>query len=966
MKLSTLERIGNAFNAAMDTARGINDANRDYDNAKSSYEFEMQKMQIQFDRAVATTQFDTAQKGINNELYSSNGYFDKMNESKDYNSYQQWWDEKYNAIMNADYLVTNYGMSKENAERFIAERGNQIKTQGNDEVRLRRMSSSYEQVATNLSAFYNLQAKGTENLSDAIKESQRRYEEVGGAGIDTFGTLNPTSEENLYAMASEHFDTYGKKLIEQSITDPSLSFDEALEQAYELFDKDMGAVNAQSPAIQAEMASQREAIATSMYSYWQKQSIVANQISNAKAEPVNAIISEAKKNGTVIDANTLQTAMKNSKLDPERFKTDKAVCDAIEANVDAYNKSVYSDILSNLSQSLLKSSNERTNIDDYDKYLEGIGITKDMPIYDTALDAVIETEQSIRKGEETSASLIAEGSKAEILSMIASGEYASENPIVYGHEGVIDESKLGDNTSLSHSISEGFYTITAKDGSTYPYIQTSYSSIVDEICKKYDITDPDQQMLIASKVNEYALELNAEDTSEPGDPDGGLNASEQALMAMCTDTNAYSSRDVEAMYNQMDMEGLLSAEFKRKWSSTYFGKDGNKRESVFMDKANSDVANFRSRLAQLTSNDVAEGILYDMSKNGNVVYQFEEIERMNPNMTDEERTRMIDEMINVFASADVAKQIDEYVDSAYKYANGNTEKVPLESMQSVADVYNNVTDGTWNYLIDNEAVSIAKQKLYSDSASSYTQKEMENTLISSISNGRYATMDALDKDKSIGDSEKDAYKSKVSVNAAYIVQDVSMYKKAEDFARKLSGGYNATKGVGKGLQELHIKDIGNAVMDDSGLVYVAHGNNAIDIYYLDPSSSAYKRANGSSTASVMPTELKAGGTYSLETAKVTTKEYKRNGYPQTDRYLEDYLESQSESDSDKPEKGSTEYLANGGNQYSDWHDKQQSKKSNITKSDGSYIIRTTKTKKKTESEIQYDPALWSIIESLIQ
>lgn len=867
--MSHLESAMNALSTIADSANKAVQVNTNAKHNRNMLKLEMEREQIKLDRAVLSDKFQTTQKALTERMKA---YFNEQTQNADYSSYQEDWDREYSSLMTVDNIRSLGGLTAEEAQRFIDERGNEIKLTGDNVVAVNKSASARTYLATSYNAFADMEAVNGLSLDESQKRLEQKYESLGGRAIDISGKSNPASESNRYNLAISKANYSGKQLIERAVSDSDYSLDDALNDFDKLYDKNMSWVGASEDAVNNAIYSNKAVLRNQMIEYYQQQNSISYQRAVSKAEKASTLLSQAKTDGVSVNENTFEKMLLKN-LDTNSKNDNQVYLDSMLA-VRKYNESLLPKETKEkeedkLTPLLLEKTAKGENIEDFDALLAEAGISKDSDGYYEALNKAMTYESKIRSNEESRAKAIYATSENEIKSMIASGDYYGD-AVAYGHSGIVsDEDLASGNINLSNSIAQGLWSISAGSDIEVPAVQTGYSAIVENIAERYGITDPDEKRILASYVNNAALEMNAADAQSSslssGSSDSSWTGADSMLYSCILDTNKYSSSDIRKMYDWYDMNGMLSADFKNKFTSSYFGDDGSKRDSVWMSRAKTDYDSFKQQLSVNTNNDTASKLLFMADKNGKLIYQLEQWEMANPNATEADRHKFIDDMIIAVSSQDASEQIQKIVDDTFRYASGRTDASPIDSMMSIEQAYK-LTNGTYSYLLNTDAVTMAKEKLYSDSADSYKKDSLYNDILYSVSGGRYKTMQAMNKDDNLSGYEKQMYSNLTYINAAYAVMDVSMFKSAETVAKGAGGQYGISNKTGRNLQELHVSGVGNAVLDEQGFVYIAEGNDSVGIYYLDPNSEIYSRVRGSGNASIYPTDLKAGGTYQLNRA----------------------------------------------------------------------------------------------------
>lgn len=968
--MSHLESAMNALSTIADSANKAVQVNTNAKHNRNMLKLEMEREQIKLDRAVLSDKFQTTQKALTERMKA---YFNEQTQNADYSSYQEDWDREYSSLMTVDNIRSLGGLTAEEAQRFIDERGNEIKLTGDNVVAVNKSASARTYLATSYNAFADMEAVNGLSLDESQKRLEQKYESLGGRAIDISGKSNPASESNRYNLAISKANYSGKQLIERAVSDSDYSLDDALNDFDKLYDKNMSWVGASEDAVNNAIYSNKAVLRNQMIEYYQQQNSISYQRAVSKAEKASTLLSQAKTDGVSVNENTFEKMLLKN-LDTNSKNDNQVYLDSMLA-VRKYNESLLPKETKEkeedkLTPLLLEKTAKGENIEDFDALLAEAGISKDSDGYYEALNKAMTYESKIRSNEESRAKAIYATSENEIKSMIASGDYYGD-AVAYGHSEIVsDEDLASGNINLSNSIAQGLWSISAGSDIEVPAVQTGYSAIVENIAERYGITDPDEKRILASYVNNAALEMNAADAQSSslssGSSDSSWTGADSMLYSCILDTNKYSSSDIRKMYDWYDMNGMLSADFKNKFTSSYFGDDGSKRDSVWMSRAKTDYDSFKQQLSVNTNNDTASKLLFMADKNGKLIYQLEQWEMANPNATEADRHKFIDDMIIAVSSQDASEQIQKIVDDTFRYASGRTDASPIDSMMSIEQAYK-LTNGTYSYLLNTDAVTMAKEKLYSDSADSYKKDSLYNDILYSVSGGRYKTMQAMNKDDNLSGYEKQMYSNLTYINAAYAVMDVSMFKSAETVAKGAGGQYGISNKTGRNLHELHVSGVGNAVLDEQGFVYIAEGNDSVGIYYLDPNSEIYSRVRGSGNASIYPTDLKAGGTYSL--TRAVQKEITTVDAGQWNKYAEGYNKEFAQNQGKKksapaPEAGSLEYYGKGGYSKENYLKKSESAEKSTDSEKVSYKYLTSE--KKTTEYMARDPELYSILERLYQ
>lgn len=968
--MSHLESAMNALSSIADSTNKAVKVSNDAKYKRDMLKLEMEREQVKLDRAVLSDKFQTTQKALTERMKS---YFSEQAQNPDYSSYQDGWDKEYGSLMTVDNIKSLGGLNDEEAQRFIDERGNQIKLAGDNVVAVNKSASARTYLATSYNAFADMEAVNGLPLDKSQKRLEQKYESLGGRAIDISGKSNPMSESNRYNLAIGKTNYSGKQLMERAVSDPEYSFDDALNEFDRLYDKNMAWVGASEDAVNNAIYTNKDVLRKQMIEYYQQQNSINYQRAVSKTEKASTLFSQAKTDGVSVDENTFEKMLLKS-LDTNSKNDNQVYLDSMLA-VRKYNESLLPKETKEkeedkLTPLLLERSAKGENIEDFDALLEEAGINKDSDNYYEALEKAMSYESKIRSGEESRAKAVYATSENDIKSMIASGEYYGDS-VAYGHSGIIsDEDLASGNINLSNSIASGLWSLSAGSDIEVPAVQTGYSAIVEDIAERYGMTDPDEKRILASYVNNAALEMNVAEMQSSSSSSGSSGTSwtgADAMLYSCIlDTNTYSSADIRKMYDWYDMNGMLSSDFKSKFTSSYFGDDGSKRDSVWMSRAKTDYDSFKQQLAVNTNNDTASRLMFMADGNGKLIQQLEQWEMAHPNAIEADRNKFIDDMIVAVSSQDASEQIQKIVDDTFRYASGRTDTSPIDSMMSIEQAYK-LTNGTYSYLLNTDAVTMAKEKLYSDSADKYSKDSLYNDILYSVSNGRFKTVSDMNKSDSLSAAEKQMYSNLTYINAAYAVMDVSMFKKAETVAKGAGGQYGISNKTGRNLQELHVSGVGNAVLDEQGFVYIAEGDDSIGIYYLDPNSEMYSRVRGSGNASVYPTDLKAGGTYSL--TRAVQKEITTTDAGQWNKYAEGYNKEFVKNNGKKkgtpaPEAGSLEYYGKGG--YSKENYMKNSEQEEKSTEDGRVSYKYLTTEKKSTEYMARDPELYSILERLYQ
>lgn len=960
-----------AMNAISSIAQSANKAVQIHGEAehnRNMLRLQMERDQVELDRKVMADKFDTAQKAITNRMQS---FFSEQIQNPDYSSYQAGWDNEYASIMAIDNLKEIGGLTDEEAERFINDRGNALKQGGDNMVAMNKSVSARNYLATSYEAYSTLEQTNGLSLEESYSNLEKRYAELGGRSIDISGKSDPKLASNRYKLAVGKTQYSGKQLIEKAVTDPEYSIDDALREIDVMYDRNMKWVGSDDPSVLASIQTDKSVMQAQMVDYYKTQNSISYTRSLGKAEGQSAVLSQAITDNKIVDENTFSTDLMSA-LDVDNNKNDKQVYLDLMLNVKKHNLSLAEENTpaDKLSSILYRKQADNENIEDIDAVLAEAGISKDDKDYDKYRYQVSEYESRIRSGEESRAKAVYKAAETEIKMMIASGDYAG-NTVAYGHNGLVPEEDIAKgNINLSNSIADGLWSISAGSGVDVPAVSTSYGSIVDEISEKYGITDPDEKRILASHVNDAVLEMNRAEAEAEGTSSKAFgaewNAADRYMYEMASDLNNISAQEVLSAFNMMDAQGMLSNDFKEYFRKTQFGDDGSKRDSVFMRNAVNDLKAFEDFLKVNTSQDVSNRLLYMTNNNGDALRKFESWEMSHPYATADERERFINDLVISVSSSDVADQIQNVISEGYRYATGITDTSPVDNIESIEQVQK-FRDGTYSYLIDESAVRTAKQKLYSDSASSMKQDELFNLVIGDISNGRYKTLKDMEDDKNLSEREKTMYRNLTYLNSAMAVDDVVMYKQAEQVAQSINGSFSVAPNAGKNLKEIHVTGLGNAVIDEAGVVYIANGKNSVDIYRMDPDSDEFRIARASSSASVYPTSLTAGGSYSLSHAVEKTIEYADPGQYSYSRIVEGYNRDFTEKKgrfsegAPVPETGSLAYYGKGG-----YEQKPSDRQVQINSANGISQYTYIKDEKSTLGYMQNDPALWNIIERLFQ
>lgn len=862
---SSIQQFGNALNNAL---VGMEQSKKNYDASIAEIEYNREKQKIDRDRRIMSLHFDTASKMLDTEMKS---FFDDLIQNPDTSTYQTAWDNKYNELMNSDHLK-NTSLNDEEAQRYIDERGEQFRQLGDFYVSYYSDVAKQNELDTNTAASFSIYAMDDKkSIEDSYNDYISHYNANGGVDSDLKGKNNPYNTEKRYSFASQRTDYSSKKLIEKSIKDPNYSFDDAMEDISKLYDENMDWVGAtdKESAVKASIATGKEELLADMATYWTNQNKIEMNRSKSKAEPANAMFAEANVNGSFINEDKFKATLE-SKLDIEGNKNDRQVyLDSLLA-MQTYNENLTKGVETDHDR-LLKALNVKQanneNITDIDSFLKEYGFDKekDAESYAKEYQYVVASESDLRKNETNRAVAVGNTEKDFIRYAIASGEYEGD-AVAYGHEGLVDATD--ENASLSYSLDTALWALNTGNSEDIPAVPTRYSKIVDEIAEKHNITDPDQKRIIASMVNDEAISMNAVENVGAGtgsSSSGGWNSAEAYLYSCILDTGTYDSADIKKMHDELAIAGMLSQEFEDKYYTDYFGSDGSKRNTVWMKRAMESKSKLEEMLGIETSKETASRLMYMMDSNGEVLMQLERWERANPNATEADRNKFLNDIIIGVSSKAVAEDLQTIIDNGFRYASGRTDASAVDRIFTVESAYKTAS-GSLSYLVNTDAVAMAKKKLYSDSAKTYKKKDLINDIVSTVTDGRFKNLDELENSKDLSENEKKMYKNVALINASVAVSDVAMYKQAEQVAKSASSIFGVSDKTGRNLQEVHIQGKGNAVIDDQGFVYIAEGSDAVGIFYLDPNSDRFKQVKGSSSASVYPTELVAGGTYQLNRA----------------------------------------------------------------------------------------------------
>ena len=814
----SLEGLGNGIYSATNTA--VN-ASIDHKKHNDKLKHEENMRQIKAERQLLEDHFAMAKKNLDLEIHD---YFSEAMKNPDYSQYQKGWDEKYSSLMTTDHLKS-LGLNDEEAQRYIDERGDMTKKAGDI------AASYYANVSMNNSINQNTKAKVNLLALDGSKSTKEKLDEWGeiyndtAKGADISGSNDPANKTNVYNFMLTSLTANGKRAMESAISG-EMSYQDALKKIEDEYDSDMQLIrdkfgsDSDFATTELDIKTTRDTYLTAMKKYWVEQNTTNYTDNQASASDAYAMIAEAKADNTAVDLTKLDELLN-------------------KAGITEDSKNANSNEIRN---TLFASANQQN--------------------------------QSIRGTSEKKVNLMSSSDELDLKTQIANYDTTLSNGYYSYSESGEAEVADEDSDEIRDFLDSNLYTIQGGDEKAPLSVKTKYKDLVDDYCKKNNITSPAEKMLVASQINNMALEMNiaggsasSSSTGTSGSMDfNQMNASEAIIYNMIREPNQYSVKDVIDTYNIEVASGHITPAFASVYEKE-FGTDGSKRSGdIYYTTAKNMASNFTFALGSQMSSDDKNALIWDIAENGSMAQIFDDWLRSNPDALNDTRKQAdyINQIADYAFNSKCSKDIENIIDSTYKMAVGKTDDKPGLDKATTSEILTAIKTGEADILIDVDSYSIIKGMLYSDQSKTYSKDSLFDTAIGSISNGKYKTLSEMEKDKSLSDSQKQSYKNRAYLTVGKATYEASQYKSAENLAKLTGGETSLTKGTGEGCREVRVKGYGIGCLDNAGFVYLATGDNQVEIYHIDPSGTEFNRVTNDNNSSLYPWEMDAGGVYDME------------------------------------------------------------------------------------------------------
>ncbi len=822
----------NATTSAIDTA-----SSRKMQKDKMIHEENMRN--IEREREIMAEHFAIAKQNIDKEIHD---HFSESIKNPDTTQYQRQWDEKFSSIMTADHLKS-LGLNEEEAERYIRERGDNTKKAGDAAVVYYTGVSQKNMITENTKAKVGLLAIDS-SMSDEEKLAEWEKIYTGSAKeSDISGSNDPNNRTNAFNFLLTSNTARGKKTMEDCIAG-GMSYSDALKKAEEDYDSSMDLIREKFggdedfAVAELDIKTTKETYMKAMKQYYAEQNADDYTTNENNASDAFAMLAEAKADGTVVDMSKLDEILNQNGLTED-------------------SKSANSHSIRN---AIIASANQQN--------------------------------QSIRGTSETKADLLTKSDEVELKTAIASYDTTLSGYYSYGEKGEVEVSD-DDADGFGNFIADNLYTLTGGSETDPLSVKTRYRDLVDDYCEKHSITDPSEKMLIASRINDMALEMNlaegnasSSSTSSSGSMEfDQMNATEAVIYDMIRDPNNYDTKSVMQAYNAATVYGYITPAFAAVYEKE-FGTDGSKRKGdIYYTTAKSMSDSFSFRLSTMMSSDDKNALIWQISQDSSMSDVFDQWLRSNPDAINDTRKQagFIDDLVDTAYSKKAGDDVTKIIDATYKMAAGKTFDSPGLDKATTAEILESVKNGDLDYLIDVDSFSTIKGNLYSDQAKTYSKNDLYDIVIGSITNGRYKSIKEMDKDKGLSDNTRQMYKNSAKITVAKATYEASQYKSAESVAKSAGGETAVTKGVGEGCREVRVKGYGIGCLDNAGFIYIATGDDKVEIYHIDPGSLEYKRVTSDSNSSLYPFEMDAGGVYETSYNEIR---FAQSSFEQDMRFLD--------------------------------------------------------------------------------